>query len=503
MSSEPCAERTARGPFYAQSRWWLAPAIAAAVVTVAAQQPPVPELVIHNGVLVSPEGRSEGDLRIRNGTIAEIGRNLQPAAGAREIDAKGMLVLPGGIDPHVHLPGIPPGEGADDYASASRAALAGGTTTIGNFVSPVAGEDLASTLDKEIALERKQAIADVILHAESSDPGKIPLPGQADLAMLAARGFTLKFYLMRRYFDTYVPDHIRMLRAAGAAGLLTMVHCEDSSIVTTTKERMVAEGRTAIRYFAESSPVVAEELATQRAVAMSEVTGSPIYIVHLSSERALRAAEAGMSRGLPVFVETRTMYLHLTKERLEEPDGGIYTGNPPLREKRDMDALWDALAKGTIHVVATDHIGLTRKDKLDPPQTITRTKPAGNYLQANLPLLYSQGVRTKRITLEQFVAVSSTNPAKLFGLFPSKGTIAVGSDADVVLWNPDLKQTIRDEDQLSNSRFAIFRGWEVTGWPVVTIRRGEVVYQDGKITAAAGSGRLAPRHRWQRPSPRH
>jgi dihydropyrimidinase len=469
-------------------------------VAAATAQPPQ-ELIVRNGLLVTAVGQTEGDLRIRNGTIAEIGRSLSAAAGTREIDAKGMLVIPGGIDPHTHLLEAPGRKGDDDYTSASRAALAGGITTIGNFIHQVAGEDLTVTLDKAAAVVQKQAIADVILHvrAHTLGPIKAPLPADADVRMLAERGFSLKFYLIRPEFDQNAADYLRLLFRAGAAGLLTMIHCEDNAINTVMRERLIAADHTDIRYVNESQPIVSEEVAVQRAVAMSEVTGSPIYIVHLTSERGLRVAEAGMARGLPVYVETRILYLHLTKERFAEPDGGRYTGNPPMKEQRDQDALWAGIAKGTVHVVDTDHIGFTREEKLSPPPSIRNVKPAGNYLQENLPLLYSQGVRTRRITLEQFVAVTSTNPAKLFGLYPRKGTIAVGSDGDVAIWDPNLKHTIRDGEQLNNGNFSVFAGWEVTGWPVVTIRRGEVVYQNGKITGPAGSGQLAARHRWQKP----
>jgi len=465
----------------------------------AAQQPA--ELIIRNGLVVTAAGRTDSDLRIRNGTIAEIGRNLTASSGARVIDAKGMLVLPGGVDPHVHLTPTPTAttlKGADDYSTASRAALAGGKTTISNFINQSANSDVQTTLAEATDLVKKQAIADVILHFTASDPNTL---SPADVAMLADRRFTLKIFLVRPAFDQNAGGYVKLIRAAGAAGLLTMLHCEDASIVTATQERMMAEGRGALKgqNFAESRPVVAEEIATQRAVGISEATGAPIYIVHISSERAMRAAEVGQARGLPVFTEVRFLYLHLTRERFDEPDGAIYTGDPPLREKSDADYLWSALAKGTVNVVDTDHVGYTREDKLDPSLDIINHRPAGNYLQVQLPLLYSEGVRKGRITVEQMVAVSSTNPAKLFGLYPRKGTIAVGSDADVVIWDPDLKRTIRNEDQLANARFSIFSGWEVTGWPVITIRRGEVVYQDGKILATAGSGQLAPRQRWQKP----
>jgi len=465
----------------------------------AAQQPT--EIVIRNGLIVTASGRTDGDVRIRNGTIAEIGRSLTAPAGAQVIDAKGMLVLPGGIDPHVHLTPTRTAntlKGADDYTSASRAALAGGKTTISNFITQSATADLQATLAEATDIVKKQAIADVILHVTITDPNRI---SPADVAMLADRGFTPKIFFVRPAFDQNAAGYVNVIRAAGAAGLLTMVHCEDASIITTTQERMMAEGRGALKgqNFAESRPVVAEEVATHRAVGISEATGAPIYIVHISSERAMRAAEAGQARGLPVFTEVRFLYLHLTRERFDEPDGPIYTGDPPLREKSDADYLWGALARGTVNVVDTDHVGYTREDKLDPSLDIVNHRPAGNYLQVQLPLLYSEGVRKGRITLEKMVALSSTNPAKLFGLYPRKGTIAVGSDADIAIWDPNAKRTVRDEDQLANAKFSIFSGWELTGWPVITIRRGEVVYQNGTILAAAGSGQLAPRQRWQRP----
>ena len=464
-----------------------------------AQQPA--ELIIRNGLLVTTVGRADADLRIRNGVIAEIGRNLTAAAGAQVIDAKGMLVLPGGIDPHVHLTPTRTAttlKGADDYTSASRAALAGGKTTISNFVTLAVNTDLRPLLAEAADLVKKQAIADVILHVTVNDPNQLT---PADVAMLYDRGFTLKIFMVRPAFDQNLAGFVKLIRAAGAAGLLTMLHCEDASIITTTQERMMAEGRGALhgQNFAESRPVVAEEIATQRAVGISEATGAPIYIVHISSERAMRAAEAGQARGLPVFTEVRFLYLHLTRERFDQPDGAIYTGDPPLRDKSDANYLWSALAKGAVNVVDTDHVGYTREEKLDPSLDIINHRPAGNYLQVQLPLLFSEGVRTGRITLEQMVALSSTNPAKLFGLYPRKGTIAVGSDGDVVIWDPNLRRTIRDEDQLANARFSIFSGWEVTGWPIVTIRRGEIVYRDGKILAAAGSGQLAPRQHWQKP----
>jgi dihydropyrimidinase len=468
-------------------------------LVVTAQQPA--ETLVRGGLVVTASGRRQADLRLRNGTIAEIGVNLSAAAGTQVIDAQGKLVLPGGIDPHVHLTPVPiatTAKGADDYTSASRAALAGGTTTIGTFIDQDPAVPVATTLTQAVEVVKKQAIADIILHLTASDPTKLT---PADVAMMYDRGFTLKIFMTRPAFEQNAAGFVNLIRAAGSAGLLTMLHCEDSAILTTTRERMVAEGRGSLKgqNFANAGPVVAEEVATHRAIGISEITGAPIYIVHMSSERAMRAAEAARARGLPVFTEVRFIYLHLTNERFDQPDGQIYTGAPPLREKSDQNYLWSALARGSVDVVDTDHVGYTREEKMDPQNTILRSRNGANYLQDQMPLLYSEGVRKGRITLEQMVAMSATNPAKLFGLYPRKGTIAVGSDADLAVWDPNLTKKIKDEDILSNGRFSIFSGWEVTGWPVVTIRRGEVVYQNGKIMGAAGSGQLAPRQHWLKP----
>jgi dihydropyrimidinase len=480
-------------------RWIVLGLLLTFIAVPEAQQPA--ELIVRNGLIVNATGRTEGDVRIRNGTIAEIGRNLTAGTGAREIDAKGMLVLPGGIDPHVHLTPTPTpttGKGADDYTTASRAALAGGVTTISNFITRGANQDLQTLLTQAAEVVNKQAITDVILHVIANDPSQW---SPTDLKMLFDRGFDLKIFLSRPGFDQNAAAYVQLIGSASKAGILTMLHCEDASILTTTQQRLMAEGHGALKgqNFALSRPVAAEEAATERAVAISETTGAPIYIVHISSERAMRAAEAGRARGLPVYTEVRFLYLHLTKERFDQPDGAIFTGDPPLREKSDANYLWNAIAKGAGDVVDTDHVGYTREEKLDPKLDIINHRPAGNYLQVDLPLLYSEGVLKKRLTLERMVSLTSANPAKLFGLYPRKGTIAVGSDGDVVIWDPNLKRPIRNEDQLANAKFSIFAGWEVTGWPIVTIRRGEVVYRDGKILGNAGSGHLAPRQRWQKP----
>ena len=451
------------------------------------------EILITGGTVVTSEGRFDADVRVRDGTVVEIGTGLAVETDARMIDATGLLVMPGGVDPHVHLGGAR----RDDYRTGSRAALAGGITTISNFAFPAQGQTLAQAIEREAALIRGQATADVILHAGINDPAT--QEGQMPTLAAETGQTSTKIFMVRTVFDVEVPDYMATMDAAGRAGILTMVHCEDGPILARAVAELTAAGRTSLEHFPDSRPVVGEVVATQRAVAMAEATGAPIYAVHVSSEGALRVLREARDRGLGVFVETRPIYLHFTRERFEGPDRGLYVGQPPLREQRDQDALWAGIASGSVHVLGTDHVAYLREEKMDPSQTISRHRAGLNNLQVARPMLYSEGVVRGRISEERFVAVTSTNAAKLFGLYPRKGTVAVGSDADIVLWDPEETRTIRDEDMFSGTGFSVYSGWEVTGWPVMTLRRGEVVYEDGEILAGAGSGELLRRGRWRAP----
>jgi dihydropyrimidinase len=481
---------------------WLLCFVVALAATVAGQA--TPELIVRNGLIITVDGRRQADLRIRNGTIAEVRPNLPSTPGATEIDARGMLVIPGGVDPHSHLTGERPvnaPEGAifEDYKTGSAAALAGGVTTVTNFVSRQANEDVGAFLSRNTALVEKNGIADFLLHVNiGSDPSWVT---PVALETMASRGFTsTKTFMRETYFDTHAVGFVKAFRLSGVAGVLSMIHCEDASILADLGETMVTDGRGSLQNLGLSRPVVTEVLAVQRAVAISEATGAPIYIVHLSSERALRVAEEAEARGLPIYVETRPMLIHLSDERLLQPDAGLYGGSPPLRSKRDTDALWEGLAKGTIHTVGTDHGARKREEKIDPSlNVVTHREGVGN-IQDYRAMLFSEGVRTGRLSLEQFVAVTATNPAKIFGMYPRKGTIQVGSDADVVIWDPSLKRTIRDQDELSAAKWSLYSGWEVTGWPVTTIRRGEIVYQNGKVIGRPGTGKVVPQARWTRPN---
>ncbi|MGH9175430.1 MAG: dihydroorotase, partial [Vicinamibacterales bacterium] len=436
--------------------------------------------VIRGGTVVTADARYQADIGVAGERIVQIGGEL---TGAREIDAGGMFVLPGAIDAHVHLTTIDPEPDgtrwADDFTSGSRAALAGGVTTVGNMTFLKPGEAMLAGLEREADLVRQQAIADVILHPVINDP-RGEIIEEVD-ELLDAGHADIKYFMSTATFDSHALGFLRATEAAGRDGLLTMIHCEDYPIIRWSIDKLIAEGRGDLSNYPASRPVVSEVVATQRAVAICEATGAPIYIVHLSSRAALEVCQEAQARGLPVYVETRPLYLHLTSERFQEADGAKYVGQPPLREESDRLALWDGLRSGAIQTICTDHAPWTLEHKLDPTLNVGRLRPGVENLQTMLPMLYSEGVRAGLLTLEQLVALTSTNVAKLFGLYPRKGTIAVGADADLVLWDGDERRIIRDEDILSRAGHSIYARREVTGWPKLTIRRGQIVYEDGLV----------------------
>ncbi len=239
----------------------------------------------------------------------------------------------------------------------------------------------------------------------------------------------------------------------------------------------------------------AERAAVDRAVAICEATGSPVYVVHLSSRAALDAARRGRARGLPVFVETRPLYLYLTSAALAEPQGAKYIGAPPLRADADVEALWAGLADGSVDTLGSDHAPWLLADKLDPAQDVTTARQGVADLETMLPMLFSAGVRTGRIPLSRFVSLTSTNPARLFGLYPRKGTIAVGGDADLLVLDPALRRTVDGRSMRSRAGYSAYDGREVHGWPRYTVSRGEVVLEDGQVLAEPGRGQWLPRAR--------
>lgn len=444
--------------------------------------------------MVTAGSSGECDLGIRGGKISQVGGAVR---GRREIDATGALVLPGAVDMHVHLSSPDPPETGvpawvDDFGSGSRAAIAGGVTTIGNMTFPADGQSLDQALARDLSAARDAAAIDYVLHPVMISPSPEIL---AELPLLASGGHTsLKVFMTSGEFETHTAEMVAAIRIAGQHGMLTLIHCEDGALVRSACEHLLAAGRGGLADWAASRPELAERAAVERAVAICEATGSPIYIVHLSSRSALESARRARARGLPVFVETRPLYLYLTSEALAEPQGAKYIGAPPLREPADAEAMWSGLADGSIDTLGSDHAPWLLQDKIDDSLDVTTARQGVADLETIVPMLFSAGVRTGRISLARFISLTSTNPARLFGLYPRKGTIAVGSDADLLVLDPQLRRTIDGRSMQSNADYSVYDGRDVYGWPRFTVSRGEVVLADGQVVAEPGRGQWLHRN---------
>lgn len=448
------------------------------------------ERLIRGGRVVNADGIVNADVRIIGETIAEVGRNLSPGAGARVIEASGLLVMPGGIDPHTHLhPTF-----ADDLTSGTQAALAGGITTVGTFANAQRDESMLAAIDRMEGTIKAEAIADVFL---TSVPW--PLTGDTMRAIpaLVDRGQpSIKFYMVRPDFGAQMEQVIKTLEAAREAGIVTMVHCEDGALLNAAVRRLTAQGKTSLEHYIDSRPAIAEIAATQQAASLCEDTGAPMYLVHMSSARALDACRAARAARFPLFLETRPLFIHLDESKLRGPDYQLFVGQPPLRPRADVDAMFRGLIDGSIDVLATDHAPWTREQKMDPKLSIARVRPGASDLQFMLPMYFSEGVGKRKLSLTRFVETTSTNAAKIFGLYGKKGVLRAGADADIAIWDPKRTAPVLAANDYGKSDYSPYEGWSVTGWPVTVLRRGEVVVEGGKVIGAAGSGRLVARERW-------
>ncbi|MFN0180091.1 MAG: dihydroorotase [Gemmatimonadales bacterium] len=464
--------------------------LAGALSLTVARRSRATDLLIRGGRVVNADGVAMADIRIVGETITEVGPDRPVGPDTEVIDATGRLIMPGGIDPHTHLhPAF-----VDDLTTGSRAALAGGITSIGTFYFPEGGEPIVGALERMTARVEREAIADVFLHATSWPPNDAL--GTA-LSTLAARGQpSIKLYMVRPDFAAQVGPLIRLLETARDAGVVTMIHCEDAALLDAAVRRLASRGLTSLADYPASRPVIAEVAATQQAAALCESTGAPMHVVHLSSARALEATRATRAAGAPLSIETRPLYLHLTVESYRGVEAPLLVGQPPLRSPADSEELWRALADGRIDMLATDHAPWTRTQKLDPALTISRLRPGVSDLQFMLPMYFSEGVGKRGLSLERFVATTSTNAARRFGLFPKKGVLRPGSDADLVLWDPTRPGRVTAAADHSNSDYSPYEGWSVIGWPVLTMRRGEVVARGAEVVGQPGSGRLCSRERW-------
>jgi dihydropyrimidinase len=456
------------------------------------------DLVVRHGTVATAADVFTCDIGVTNGRIVALGEML--AAGREEIDAAGRLVLPGGIDSHCHLeqPEYLGAVCADDFRSGTISAACGGNTTVIPFAMAVRGQSLRDVVNDYRQCAAGKAIIDYAIHIIAPDANATSL--QEELPALIRHGYTsIKIFLTYEGFKLDDIEVLRILDVARREGALVMVHAENGDCIQWLTERLVAAGKTAPEYHGASRPMAVEREATHRAIALAEVAEVPILIVHVSGREAMEQIAWARSRGLKVFAETCPQYLFLSEEDAAQPDyeGAKHVCSPPPRDKANQEHLWRGLQNGIFQVVSSDHsphrvadVGGKMPDGAATPFTRIANGVPG--LAARLPLMFSEGVNKGRLRLPEFVALASTNAARLYGIYPRKGTIAVGADADLAIWNPDREVVIRHELLHDNVDYTPYEGMVVKGWPEITISRGDVVWRDGRLLGTPGRGAFIP-----------
>ena len=448
--------------------------------------------VIRNGTIVTHDLTYKADVRVEGGKIVEIGHNLK---GDTELDATSCYVMPGGIDPHTHLE--MPFMGtytADDFDSGTRAALAGGTTMVIDFALPAPGQGLIDALQM---WHNKSARA----HCDYSYHMAVTWWSEQvfdEMPQVVERGITSFKHFMAYKGALMVNDEelFASFRRVGELGGVALVHAENGDIVAELQRKLMEEGNTGPEAHAYSRPPQVEGEATNRAIMIADMAGVPLYVVHTSCEEAHEAIRRARQAGKRVWGEPLIQHLTLDDSEYFHPDwdhAARRVMSPPFRDRRHQDSLWSGLAAGSLSVVATDHCAFTTEQKRTGRDDFTRIPNGTGGLENRLPVLWTHGVNTGRLTMNEFVALTSTNVAKIFGLYPAKGAIAVGSDADIVVFDPQKTATISAATQQSAIDYNVFEGMAVEGMPRFTLSRGRVMLHDGEMRGQEGHGQFVAR----------
>jgi dihydropyrimidinase len=456
------------------------------------------DLVVRNADVATAGDRFVADIGVREGVVVALGTHL--SGGVQEIDAAGRLVTPGGVDAHCHLD-QPMSDGskmADDFLTGTRSAACGGTTTVIPFACQMRGASLQAAVDDYHQRASGKAAIDYAFHLIVSDP--TPHTLNEELPRLIAQGYT-SFKIYMTYDDMKLDDRqmLEVLSVARREGALTMIHAENTDCIAWLTDRLLAAGLTAPRFHAQARPMLVEREATHRAIALAELTEVPVLIVHVSGREAVEQIRWAQGKGLKVFAETCPQYLFLTADSLGLAgfEGAKCICSPPPRDAANQEVIWRGLTNGTFQVFSSDHApfayaGAQGKQVAGPDAPFSRVPNGIPGLETRLPLLFSHGVQSGRIDVHTFVALTSTNPARLYGLFPRKGTIAIGADADLVIWNVDHAGTIRNDLLHHAVDYTPYEGIEVSAWPHLTLARGRVVWRDGAYLGEPGWGRFLP-----------
>ena len=458
-------------------------------------------LLIQNGEIVTASERYVADIFCENETITRIDRGISPPKGAEVIDAKGKFVFPGFIDPHVHI--YLPFMGTlakDDYITGSRAALIGGTTTLIEMCCPARNDDPLASFDLWLKQAVGKSACDFTFHMGVT---RFDDKSEQQLRKIVKRGISsFKVFLAYRgAFGIDDTELYRTLKLAKELGVIVTAHCENETLVSERSRELLAAGKTGPKFHEPSRPVQVEAEGVHHLLTFAELTGAATYIVHLSCKEALDQAIAARRRGVRVLVETLIQYLTLDKTYAEKPkfEGAKYVMSPPLRDQRNQEILWNGLRDGQIQTVATDHAPFDfRKQKVLGKHDFTKIPNGIPALEDRINLLYTYGVRAGKIDLHTFVNAASTQAAQTFGLFPRKGAIQPGADADLVVYDPDYCGKISVKTQHMNLDYSAFEGWKIEGRPSVVTVRGQVAVRNGKFVGRHGHGKFLPRQpgRW-------
>ncbi len=459
------------------------------------------DTVIQGGTIVTADETYRADVGIASGRIAAIGLDLE---GATTIDAAGKYVMPGGVDVHTHLE-MPFGGTvtADDWQSGTTAAACGGTTTLIDFAIQDFGKSLHAGVDAWFARAEGKAAIDYAFHTIIRDLKESHLK---EMDALVNEGIT-SFKLFMAYPGVFMVDDATifkaMLRTRDNGGLICM-HAENGGVIDTLVHRALAEGHTEPKWHALTRPMSAEAEATMRAIALSEMAGAPVYIVHLSAGDAMEEVRHARERGLPVFAETCPQYLFLSYEDYERPDfeGAKFVMSPPLRPKGNEDRLWNGLQTDALQAVSTDHCSFCMKEQKELGKGDFSKIPNGAPgIENRLMLLWDGGINGGRISANRFVELVSTRPAKIFGLFPKKGSITIGADADLLVWDPERKWTISAKTHRMRVDYSAYEGREVKGIPDKVLLRGQVIVDDQNYVGNAKGGQFVKREAGSARSP--
>ncbi len=459
--------------------------------------------LIQGGTILTGTDTYKADVLIDGEKVAQIGKDLR-VAGAKRIDATGRYVIPGGIDVHTHME-LPFGGtfSSDDFETGTRAAAFGGTTTIIDFAVQSFGKSLGDAIDAWQKKARGKAVIDYGLHCIVRELGDRQLKEMDELVKEGVSSFKL----FMAYPGVFMVDDATIFKAltrtAENGGLICM-HAENGGVIDVLVKKALKDKKTEPKYHALTRPPEAEGEATHRAYRLAEMAGGvPLYVVHLSAAQALEQVRLFRDRGLPAYAETCPQYLFLSYDNYEEPgfEGAKYVMSPPLRAKWHQDELWKGLARNDLQVVSTDHCPFCMKEGFHglPKQKelgrgdFSKIPNGAPGVETRMALLYDGGVVGKRITLNRWIELTATTPAKLFGLFPRKGTVAVGSDADIVVWNPKTMSTISARTHHMRVDYNPYEGKKVKGKADVVLSRGEVIVEKDKFVGKKGRGRFLKR----------